>query len=157
MNHCCCHSKDTLHSNLKTKNISQDLKLLTDLNELKEGAKYPLLTCKNNDSEFTFLIDTGADVSIINKGSLSQISHTEGEGKVHIMTGSTSVVASNCNIKLSTKHFSSTEEFRVLDIGSQCFTLSTMAGTIIHGVLGMSFLIKNNLILDFKNNKIYQA
>ncbi len=158
MNHCLCHSKDTISSGSENNSTTvQNLKVLSNLSDYREGAKYPLLTCMNNDIEMTFLVDTGADVSIINKGSLLRLPHKDCGGMARIMTGSVEVTATNCLMNLKTEFFESEEEFRVLDIGSQCCTLSTMTGTLICGVLGMSFLLKHNAILDFSNNKIYIA
>ncbi len=158
MNHCLCHSTDTIQLNSEKSIVdAQNLTTLADMSKNIAGAKYPLLTCKNNDLELTFLVDTGADKSIINKGSLVSIEHKECGGKAIIMTGSSDVIATNCTIKLATSLYEGEEEFRVLNIGSQCCQLSTMTGKWISGVIGMDYLMKHNIILDFKNNKIYAA
>lgn len=113
-------------------------------------ADLPIITFYNNNKKINLLLDTGANLSIINKEALSQYTHTEVQGR-----GTTSgidgvpreVSFTSLNLYYGDKKFE--EEFQILDMQDAVNNVKTTTGVTMMGILGNNFFKKYRYVLDF--------
>ena len=100
----------------------------------------PIITFKQDDKKYNFILDTGAYTSLIDSRILSSIKHQplEGnavgygiDGKEHTME--------MVGIVLSYKDKEYSEVFRVLDMSSSFGRFKEDYGVTVHGLLSSSF------------------
>ena len=115
----------------------------------------PIITIKLNGKKTNLIIDTGSEISIINKkyfeknnnfnitdSTTISINTLNGEqlNKVYILNG---VINDSINIKLYT-----------MDISDIIDDMFIKQQVFIDGIIGVDFLYENNLIIDFKNKTL---
>lgn len=113
-------------------------------------ADLPIITFYNNNKKINLLLDTGANLSIINKGVLPQYTHTEieGSGTTSGIDGvSREVSFASLNLYYGDKKFE--ETFQVLDMQSAIDKIKTTTGVTMMGILGNNFFKKYRYVLDF--------
>lgn len=117
----------------------------------KEGV--PIVTLKNGEKEFNFILDTGSTVSHIDstiKDSLSDTEEVKG-GNTTVVTANGSVEGNNSWIRvpLNYKKQSFIEDFMPLDLHDTFEDIKEETGIQLHGVLGNTFLRKYRYVLDY--------
>lgn len=135
------------HKNRYKQSIS--FKESLDLTEL------PIVTFYYDDVKrikLNFLLDTGSNLSHINKSVLSSINenYEEKESVSVIGINGSPMKSSICNLDIKYKDLSFTEEFVVSDLDTVFSEVKKNTGVQIHGILGSKFFEKYKYIIDFK-------
>lgn len=116
----------------------------------------PIVTFTQGEHKLNFLLDSGANKSVINSDHLKALRHTLTGNKCMLcgMEGN-SVETYYTTIPFTYKNKSYTEEFQVVDLNSLISQVKAESGVNFIGVVGNSFLQKYKYILDFAENKAY--
>ena len=110
----------------------------------------PIVTFYQGDRKYNFLLDTGANLSVINQATLENIEHTllEKTGNLYGVDGINREV-SFATIDLVYKSNSYTEEFQVLDMQNTIDQVKAESGVNMVGIIGNEFFRKYKYVLDF--------
>lgn len=113
-------------------------------------AELPVVTFYQGDKKLNLLLDTGANISIIDKKVASTINTRETPriSKITGIGGSVNDVAI-VDIILQYKNNTFEDGFQVTDMTSTFSTIKNATGVTIHGVIGNKFMQKYKYILDF--------
>ena len=126
----------------------------------KEGldlTDLPIVTFYQNDKKLHFLLDTGSNISYINKEVLKTI-----EAKDLNSSSSTFGVEGNgiethhYEIKIGYRDQNFVEEFGAVDLSSAFKAIELESGIKLHGIIGNRFFEKYKYILDFKDLIAYR-
>lgn len=114
----------------------------------------PVVTMSSNSKKLHFLLDTGANINIIQEYMLSELEIEDKKESENSVTGfgSTTEIDKCCKITLSYNDLVFREEFEIMDIPN----LDSYKGIKIHGILGSNFFMKYKYILDFEQKKFYR-
>lgn len=117
----------------------------------------PIVTFWNKGKKFNFLLDTGANFSIINKKVLKDFKYTLIEEEVTETIGANGPVVNigNCVATLRYNGLSFDEKFRITDLSVALDSIKKTNGVTIHGILGSSFFVRNQYVLDFEKMIAY--
>lgn len=123
------------------------------LKETMTDIGVPIVTLKNGEKEFNFILDTGSDISHIDsniKDSLSDTEEIEGDN-LTVTTANGSVESNNnwIRVPLNYKKQSFIEDFMPLDLHDSFEVLREDTGIQLHGILGGTFLRKYRYVLDY--------
>lgn len=123
------------------------------LKETMTDVGIPIVTLKNGEKEFNFILDTGSDISHIDsnvKDSLSDTEEVEGDNPT-VITANGSVEGNNnwIRVPLNYKKQSFVEDFMLLDLHDSFEVLREDTGIQLHGILGGTFLRKYRYVLDY--------
>lgn len=134
--------------------VDKDTKM--SIRESMDLVNLPVVTFENNGNKYNFIIDTGANDSIINE-SCENILVTPHKTK-NIVQG---IIGDNkkCHtvtIEFSYKNMTFETLFNVVDLKELFNTIKEDYGITIHGILGTNFLDKYNYVIDFKDYIIYR-
>lgn len=115
----------------------------------------PIISLNQNGNTYNFLLDTGAEFSVLNTTTIENIAYTEiqATGEIYGVSGektSTSYVAAG----FSYKNTSFLEMFQVCNVAGLDF-INEEYKIVIVGILGSSFLSKYKFLVDFKQLKAY--
>lgn len=123
-----------------------------DLTEL------PIVTFKNNDKKFNFLLDTGSSDSIINKSIVKELTHspTGKKDTIYGIEGNKEVV-DIINIEISYRDRVYEDNFYAKDLDSAFAKLKTSFGVNLHGILGNSFFQKYRYVINFEELVAYSV
>lgn len=126
------------------------------IKESMDLVNLPVVTFENNGNKYNFIVDTGANDSIINE-SCENIVVTPQKTK-NVVQG---IIGDNkkCHtvtIEFSYKNVTFKTMFNVVDLKELFDTIKKDYGVTIHGILGTNFLDKYNYIIDFKDYIIYR-
>ena len=117
----------------------------------KKGSKIKNFTF-NNGSKLNFLLDTGANTSVINHSALDSISYKkeDGTGTLFGMEGNKIEV---CYVTIPLEYKDKVYEdcFQVVDMSQSFNQIKSESGVTLHGVLGSMFFQKYQYVLDFKS------
>lgn len=128
----------------KRENIS--FKEAMDLVEL------PIITFYNKDTKLNFLLDTGSDLSYINKSILPSLEYIEiNESRNIISVGGNSQSLGCCNMIVTYKSQKFIDRFYISDLDEAFGAIKAETGVQIHGILGSKFFVKYKYVLDFKD------
>lgn len=128
----------------KRENIS--FKEAMDLVEL------PIITFYNKDKKLNFLLDTGSDLSYINKSILPSLEYIEiNESRNIISVGGNSQSLGCCNMTVTYKSQKFIDRFYISDLDEAFGAIKAETGVQIHGILGSKFFVKYKYVLDFKD------
>lgn len=121
-----------------------------DLTEL------PIITFYNNTKKLNFLLDTGANVCVINHKDLDNLSYKsiEDTSVVFGMNGE-SIEVGMVTIDLLKDDVVYTGEFQVIDMSNAFDKVKAESGVTVHGVLGTRFFEKYKYVLDFDKLAAY--
>lgn len=116
----------------------------------------PIVTFTQGEHKLNFLLDSGANKSVINSDHLKALKHTPTGEKCAVfgMEGN-SVETYFTTIPFTYKNKSYTEEFQVVDLNSAINRVKAESGVNFIGIIGNSFLQKYKYVLDFDENKAY--
>ena len=110
----------------------------------------PIVTFYQGDRKYNFLLDTGANLSVINQATLENIEHTllEKTGNLYGVDGINREV-SFATVDLVYKSNSYTEEFQVLDMQNTIDQVKAESGVNMVGIISNEFFRKYKYVLDF--------
>lgn len=130
----------------QNKEKSMSFREAIDLTEL------PIVTFYNKDKKLNFLLDTGSDLSHINKSILDSLEYGKGEGSKNIISinGCTQSLGC-CNMTVTYKNQKFVDTFFISDLDNAFDTIKAETGVQIHGILGSSFFTKYKYVLDFES------
>lgn len=123
----------------------------------KDFCKENIITVKlkNNNKDFIFLLDTGANTSFIDKSVISNIvGYTKVGEALEISTAGSSILATPYKIPFTFKHKTSKLEFCVTDFKNAIQELHSTEGEIV-GVVGTNFLAEYGIAIDFNTFTLY--
>lgn len=116
----------------------------------------PIITFKNNNKKYNFILDTGASNSVINAKVLKQLEYTKIEGSSQLwgMEGNVQHVE---YVKMPLYYWGVEfeEEFQVVNMEESFNKIKEGFGVTVSGILGSSFFNNYNYILDFKKLVAY--
>ena len=144
-------------------NGAEDYNNISKINKLSfkgpvSDLTVPIVTLFNNGKAFDFVVDTGANYSVINAEYLKLFDAKVIKG----ITGQVYGIDGNpqdvyyARIQLSQCNDTFIEEFQVFDIQSMCDNLKEDHGINIVGVLGSSFFQRYKFIIDFNELNMYK-
>ena len=110
----------------------------------------PIITFYQGNNRFNFLLDTGANLSVINSSALNNFQYNEVEGTGNIVgVEGIKKEVSYVNIDLNYKDSKYTEQFQVLDMLDAIDYVKSESGVNMVGILGNNFFRRYKYILDF--------
>lgn len=118
-----------------------------------QNHKLPIVKLNFNGQKYNFLIDTGADVNILNKPIFDIISN----GNINvtnnglITTAGSDLVSEKADIafKYGKKQFN--ENFVLVDVSNSFNSMLEDTNIQLHGILGSTFFKKHRWSIDFDN------
>lgn len=115
-----------------------------------EDSGLPVITLTNNGKEFNFLVDTGANLCVLNERHLEEIEHEplKGTGTMFGMEGNVQQV-SYVRVDLTIGKDILKVPFQIINIDNAFGRVEQDYGVTIHGVLGTQFLEKYKGKIDF--------
>lgn len=116
----------------------------------------PIITLYNGKTKINFLLDTGSNLSHINRSYLSNLEYQDlnVEQDTIGMEGN-KVTSKVCRIQVFYKENKYEEEFVASDLDNAFNTIKQESGVQIHGILGNKFFEKYKYVLDFSNLTAY--
>ena len=116
----------------------------------------PIATFYQGDKKLNFLLDSGSENNVIDKKTLVGINYKILEGISTTLTGVGGTSNTEiCELTFKCDKEEYTEEFLVTDLSQAFGMIEDCHSIILHGIIGSTFLRKNNIILDFKNLAAY--
>lgn len=112
----------------------------------------PVVTFFQGDKRFNFLLDTGSNRSVIDKGILKNIKHTiTNNPELSNIMGMDGILhqTQSCEITLYYKDREYTYEYIVQDMKEAFASIKQSSGVTLHGIIGSSFFNKFKYVLDF--------
>lgn len=121
-----------------------------DLTEL------PIITFYNNGKKYNFLLDSGANNSVIDASTLNGMSYEIAKelGTLYGMEGNKSKVL-YANITLKYKDNDYEDKFQVVDMSAAFGNIKAESGVNLSGILGTNFFTKYQYVLDFEEMIAY--
>ena len=120
-----------------------------------DAAGIPIVTLLNEGIEFNFLVDTGANLCVINKSVLDQFKHEKlvGEGQMYGMEGNLQKVE-YVKALLSHEKNDFTVSFQVTNLDAAFGRIEKEYNITICGILGTQFLEANKGKVDFTKHRL---
>lgn len=118
----------------------------------------PIASFQQGDKDIVFLLDTGSDNNVINKGALDYVDHEmlDDDGNITTLSGVNGTTeVQHCSIKFSCEDETYKANFLIADLNEAFGTIRRGHCITIHGILGSKFLRSHNVVLDFKNLSAY--
>lgn len=124
--------------------------------EAMDLAELPVITFYNGDKKINFLLDTGSNISYLNKSIVSSLV-TESTGETSNIIGieGKKVNCKICKMIIRRKNQEFEEEFSIADLDKAFSIVKKESGVQIHGILGSRFFEKYKYVLDFKDYIAY--
>lgn len=120
--------------------------------EAMDLVELPIITFYNKDTKLNFLLDTGSDLSYINKSILPSLEYTEiSESRNIISVGGNSQSLGCCNMTVTYRNQKFIDRFYISDLDEAFGAIKAETGVQIHGILGSKFFAKYKYILDFES------
>lgn len=115
----------------------------------------PIVSFEQNGKSFNFIIDSGADASVINTTSLAKLDYTKLEGNrcVYGIDGNP-VQTSFVGVKLFSQNHKFIEAFQVFDVPG-LDNIEKAHNIEVVGILGSAFLKRYGFLIDYKQLKAY--
>lgn len=137
------------------KNIS--FKVIPFKNSHNEDIRIPIIQKDINNEKVLFILDSGANISIIDSTWYYNNKHmfTEAEDINMVLTGISGVVSINSKI-IYTEIDEDYVVFTITNLIPVTQNLSRQGFKIV-GILGSDYLKDNNLIIDYKKQAVYTA
>lgn len=135
---------------IKKKNSEISFREAMDLAEL------PVITFYNGDRKINFLLDTGSNISYLNKSIVSSlVVESTGEESNIIGIEGNKVNCKICKMIIRRKNQEFEEEFSIANLDKAFRIVKEESGVQIHGILGSRFFEKYKYVLDFKDYIAY--
>lgn len=139
---------------LKSYRLSRSSKM--SIKESLDLAGIPVITFVSNGTKINLLLDTGSNVSYLDKGIISNLEYRDiGEIDSVIGIDGNDREGSYCEASVSYRNYEFIEKFCVIDLSDAFRTVKEQTGVSIHGILGSYFFQKYSYILDFKELSFY--
>lgn len=120
--------------------------------EAMDLVELPIVTLYNKDTKLNFLLDTGSDLSYINKSVLPSLEYTEiSESRNIISVGGNTQSLGCCNMTVTYRNQKFIDRFYISDLNEAFGAIKAETGVQIHGILGSKFFAKYKYILDFES------
>lgn len=120
--------------------------------EAMDLVELPIITFYNKDKKLNFLLDTGSDLSYINKSILPFLEYKEiNKSRNIISVGGNSQSFGCCDMTVTYKSQKFIDEFYISDLDEAFGAIKAETGVQIHGILGNKFFVKYKYVLDFKD------
>ena len=118
--------------------------------------RIPIATFYQDGKKLNFLLDSGSDKNVLDSRILKEVKYEEVEGGNVNLTGVGGVTQVNtCKVAFTCDTKEYTEEFLITDL-SEAFGLIEQEHCItLHGIIGSTFMRKNNIVMDFQNLVAY--
>lgn len=124
--------------------------------EAMDLAELPVITFYNGDRKINFLLDTGSNISYLNKSIVSSlVVESTGEESNIIGIEGNKVNCKICKMIIKRKNQEFKEEFSIADLDKAFSIVKKESGVQIHGILGSRFFEKYKYVLDFKDYIAY--
>ena len=116
----------------------------------------PIITFKQGENKFNFVLDTGAVSSIIDSRVLGKLKYTEIEGKsIGYGVDGVEQRMDRVGIVLTYKDKNYSDVFRVLDMSASFDALKRDCGVIAHGLLSSAFFERYKYVLNYNEMVAY--
>lgn len=120
--------------------------------EAMDLTELPIITFYNNNKKLNFLLDTGSDLSHINKSLLPSLKYKEiDESRNIISVGGNTQSLGCCDMTVTYKNQKFIDRFYISDLDEAFGVIKAETGVQIHGILGSKFFVKYKYILDFES------
>ena len=120
--------------------------------EAMDLVELPVVTFYNKDTKLNFLLDTGSDLSYINKSILPSLDYKEiDESRNIISVGGNSQSLGCCDMTVTYRNQKFIDRFYISDLDEAFGAIKAETGVQIHGILGSKFFAKYKYILDFES------
>ena len=124
--------------------------------EAMDLVELPVVTFYNKDAKLNFLLDTGSDLSYINKSILPSLKYKEvNESRSIISVGGNSQTLGCCDMTVTYKNQKFIDRFYISNLDEAFGAIKAETGVQIHGILGSKFFTKYKYILDFETLVAY--
>ena len=124
--------------------------------EAMDLVELPVVTFYNKDTKLNFLLDTGSDLSYINKSILPSLEYKEvNESRNIISVGGNSQTLGCCDMTVTYRNQKFIDRFYIGDLDEAFRAIKAETGVQIHGILGSKFFTKYKYILDFESLVAY--
>lgn len=126
----------------------------------KEGldlTELPIVTFYQGDKKLHFLLDTGSNISYINKDVIDSIEAKDlnSSSSTFGVEGS-GIETHHYLIEIGYKDLKFNEEFGAVDLSGAFGAIEAESGIKLHGIIGNKFFEKYKYILDFKDLIAYR-
>ena len=119
--------------------------------EAMDLVELPVVTFYNKDTKLNFLLDTGSDLSHINKSVLPSLEYKEIKESRNIICAGGNMQSLNCcDMTVTYKNQKFIDRFYISDLDEAFGAIKTETGVQIHGILGSKFFAKYKYIIDFE-------
>ena len=130
----------------------QKKKEVMSFREAMDLTELPIITFYNNNKKLNFLLDTGSDLSHINKSLLPSLKYKEiDENRNIISVGGNTQSLGCCDMTVTYKNKKFIDRFYISDLDEAFGVIKAETGVQIHGILGSKFFAKYKYILDFES------
>ena len=124
--------------------------------EAMDLVELPVVTFYNKDTKLNFLLDTGSDLSYINKSILTSLEYKEvNESRNIISVGGNSQTLGCCDMTVTYRNQKFIDRLYISDLDEAFRAIKAETGVQIHGILGSKFFAKYKYILDFESLVAY--
>lgn len=127
------------------KKVEMSFKESMNLTEL------PIVTFYNGSTKLNFLLDTGANLCVINSRIIDSLNYKklDEKGSVFGMEGN-SVDIDYISMDFTYNNKSYSSSFQVVDMQEAFDRIKQESGVTVHGILGSKFFEEYKYVLDFK-------
>lgn len=132
------------------KKVEMSFKESMNLTEL------PIVTFYNGSTKLNFLLDTGANLCVINSRIIDSLNYKklDEKGSVFGMEGN-SVDIDYISMDFTYNNKSYSSSFQVVDMQEAFDRIKQESGVTVHGILGSKFFEEYKYVLDFKELIVY--
>lgn len=125
--------------------------------ESMDLVELPIITFYNNGKKLNFLLDTGANNSIINKSVIKDLDYKECTENLDTfgIDGEVKSSMPTCTMEVKYKDNSFEDTFTILNMDSAFRQVKEDSGVQLHGILGSLFFQKYKYVIDFKSLVAY--
>lgn len=110
----------------------------------------PIVTFKQGDKKFNFILDSGSVCCVVNSVILSEFEYKEYSKEYHVVgIGGEIVHVPSCQIALSYRNSIYEHQYAIRDLTQVFKTIKEDSGVNLHGILGTDFFTKFKYVLDF--------
>lgn len=130
-------------------NISKNESVIS-FRESMNLTELPVVTFYNGNRKLNFLLDTGSNVSYINKSIIDSLKYDNVEDKVDVIgVEGNKIPAESCKMTIFYNKHKFEENFNIIDLDNAFDTIKQESGVQIHGILGSLFFEKYKYVIDF--------
>ena len=124
--------------------------------EAMDLVELPVITFYNNNKKLNFLLDTGSNVSYINKSIIHLLVYEMTDKRMDTIGVEGNKVNNQfCKMSVTYKNQVFDEEFSIADLDGAFDVVKQESGVQIHGILGSKFFEKYKYVIDFKELTAY--